>query len=46
MWIGQQPVRNTFIFIGQIATFYYFFFFIILLPVVGIIETKLVHYKF
>lgn len=26
-WIGQKPVKDTFVLIGQIATFYYFFFF-------------------
>nr|WAK85049.1 apocytochrome b [Amicula sp. isolate GU52X-4 cfCalB7] len=45
-WIGQQPVRDTFILTGQIATFYYFTFFLVLIPVIGIIETNLVNYKF
>ena len=44
-WIGQKPVKDTFIVIGQIATVYYFLFFLIIIPVVGIIEKKLVHYK-
>jgi quinol-cytochrome oxidoreductase complex cytochrome b subunit len=44
-WIGQKPVRNTFIFFGQLATIYYFLFFLVLIPVVGVIESKLVHYK-
>jgi ubiquinol-cytochrome c reductase cytochrome b subunit len=44
-WIGQKPVRNAFIFVGQIATVYYFFFFLVLIPIVGKIETALVHYK-
>jgi quinol-cytochrome oxidoreductase complex cytochrome b subunit len=44
-WVGQKPVRDSFIFTGQIATVYYFFFFLILIPVVGIIESKLIHYK-
>jgi len=44
-WVGQKPVRDTFVFTGQIATFYYFFFFLILIPIVGKIETKLVYYK-
>jgi quinol-cytochrome oxidoreductase complex cytochrome b subunit len=45
MWIGQKPVRDTYIFVGQIATFYYFAFFLILIPVVGKIESILVNYK-
>ncbi len=27
-WVGQQSVRNAFIFVDQVATFYYFFFFV------------------
>jgi quinol-cytochrome oxidoreductase complex cytochrome b subunit len=44
-WVGQKPVKDTFIIVGQVATLYYFLFFIILIPVVGIVESKLVHYK-
>jgi len=44
-WIGQMPVRNAFIFVGQVATFYYFFFFIVLIPVIGQIETILATWK-
>lgn len=44
-WVGQKPVRNSFILLGQIATLYYFVFFLFLIPIVGIIESKLVHYK-
>jgi ubiquinol-cytochrome c reductase cytochrome b subunit len=44
-WIGQKPVRDTFIYAGQIATVYYFAFFTILINVVGKIESTLVHYK-
>lgn len=44
-WIGQMPVRNAFIFVGQVATFYYFFFFIVLIPVIGSIETVLATWK-
>ena len=44
-WIGQMPVRNAFIFVGQVATFYYFFFFIVLIPVIGKIETILATWK-
>lgn len=44
-WVGQKPVKDYFILTGQIATFYYFLFFIILIPVVGKVESFLVHYK-
>ena len=40
-WIGQMPVRNAFIFVGQVATVYYFAFFTIIIPVIGKIETAL-----
>jgi ubiquinol-cytochrome c reductase cytochrome b subunit len=40
-WVGQKPVKDTFIVVGQVATFYYFFFFIILVPVIGVIESVL-----
>jgi ubiquinol-cytochrome c reductase cytochrome b subunit len=44
-WVGQKPVKDYFILTGQIATFYYFLFFIILIPVVGKVESILVHHK-
>jgi len=44
-WVGQKPVEDVYILIGQIATLYYFLFFIVLIPLIGIIEAKLVHYK-
>jgi ubiquinol-cytochrome c reductase cytochrome b subunit len=37
-WVGQKPVRDSFILLGQVATFYYFIFFLVLIPLVGIIE--------
>lgn len=43
-WIGQKPVKDTFIFAGQVATVYYFIFFLVFLPISGKIETNLVHY--
>ena len=44
-WIGQQPVESPFIEIGMGATLFYFFFFLILIPVIGLIESWLIHYK-
>jgi len=43
--IGQKPVTDTYIFLGQIATAYYFLFFILIVPVVGRIETLLATYQ-
>jgi ubiquinol-cytochrome c reductase cytochrome b subunit len=44
-WIGQKPVKDVYIVVGQIATCYYFLFFIFLIPIIGLIETKLIHFK-
>jgi len=41
-WVGQKPVKSIFVTVGQIATVYYFMFFIILIPLLGIVESKLV----
>lgn len=38
-WLGQSPVKDGYIFAGQIATVYYFLFFLVLLPFSGICET-------
>jgi len=45
-WVGQKPVKDIYVLVGQIATVYYFLFFLILIPAIGIIETRLAHYKF
>ena len=44
-WIGQKPVKTTFVVAGQIATVYYFFFFLILVPLLGIVESYLIRQK-
>jgi len=41
-WIGQKPVESPYIEIGMGATVFYFFFLLVLVPVLGIIENKLV----
>jgi len=45
MWVGQAPITDPFIALGQLASIYYFSFFLFLIPLIGIIETKLVNYK-
>jgi quinol-cytochrome oxidoreductase complex cytochrome b subunit len=45
LWLGQKPVKDTYVIAGQLATMYYFFFFLICVPVIGKIESKLVTYK-
>ena len=42
-WLGQSPVKDGYIFAGQIATVYYFLFFLVLLPLSGIIESFLTY---
>nr|WAQ70075.1 apocytochrome b [Rhizosolenia setigera] len=41
-WIGQKPVTGLYVFIGQVATVYYFIFFLVLIPLVGLLESKLI----
>ena len=43
-WIGQKPVKDAYVLVGQLATVFYFLFFIVLIPVIGIVETRLVDY--
>jgi len=42
-WIGQKPVESPYIEVGMIATVFYFLFLLILVPLVGIIEKKLIN---
>lgn len=44
-WIGQKPVTDVYILVGQYATAFYFIFFLFLIPLIGIIETILVKIK-
>jgi ubiquinol-cytochrome c reductase cytochrome b subunit len=44
-WIGQKPVKDVYVVVGQGATIFYFLFFIVLIPVIGVLETKLLSYN-
>jgi ubiquinol-cytochrome c reductase cytochrome b subunit len=44
-WIGQKPVKDIYVVVGQVATVFYFLFFVFLIPAIGILETKLLSYK-
>ena len=44
-WIGQKPVESPYIEIGFGATIFYFFFFIVLMPLIGLIEKKLIRFS-
>jgi quinol-cytochrome oxidoreductase complex cytochrome b subunit len=41
-WLGQKPVESPYIEVGMAATAFYFIFLLILVPVVGLIENKLI----
>ena len=40
-WIGGQPVEEPYILIGQMASLFYFAYFLIIVPIVGVLENKL-----
>ena len=40
-WLGQKPVEDPYIALGQLAAVFYFAYFLILTPVVGEIENAL-----
>nr|ANH55855.1 cytochrome b [Grandisonia alternans] len=42
-WIGGQPVEDPFIMIGQLASILYFIMFILFLPLVGLLENKMLN---
>jgi len=43
-WIGQKPVTDVYILVGQFATAYYFIFFLFLIPILGLVESFLANY--
>jgi ubiquinol-cytochrome c reductase cytochrome b subunit len=40
-WIGQQPVEDPYIFLGQAASVYFFVYFLVILPFLGRFEHRL-----
>jgi quinol-cytochrome oxidoreductase complex cytochrome b subunit len=44
-WLGQKPVEDPYVMLGAVATAFYFFFFIVLVPLIGILEKKLIRLK-
>lgn len=45
-WIGQKPVESPYVEVGMLATFFYFFFLLVLIPLIGYIESEILHLKF
>ena len=45
VWIGQEPVEDPYILIGQFASVYFFVYFLIFIPLLGKLEAFLIHYK-
>jgi ubiquinol-cytochrome c reductase cytochrome b subunit len=41
MWLGQKPVDDPYITVGQIVTFFYFFLFLVAIPLSGLIDSYL-----
>ena len=44
-WIGSKPVEEPFILVGQLSSILYFSYFLIMIPLVGLIENKLIFKK-
>jgi ubiquinol-cytochrome c reductase cytochrome b subunit len=43
VWIGQEPVEDPYIFIGQCASLYFFLYLFVLVPFCGKFEQYLIH---
>nr|BAC23256.1 cytochrome b [Bregmaceros nectabanus] len=43
-WIGGMPVEDPFIIIGQIASILYFSLFLLIIPIIGLVENKLLEW--
>jgi ubiquinol-cytochrome c reductase cytochrome b subunit len=44
-WIGQEPVEDPYIIIGQLASVYFFIYFLIIIPFLGKFEHYLIKYN-
>ena len=44
-WIGQKPVEDPYVIIGQLGSLFFFFYFLVFIPVSGKLEHYLIQYK-
>jgi ubiquinol-cytochrome c reductase cytochrome b subunit len=44
-WIGQKPVEDPYVTIGQLASVYFFLYFLVFMPLLGKLESFLIHYS-
>lgn len=44
-WIGQQPVEDPYVLVGQLASVFFFFYFLIFIPFLGKLENKMLNFK-
>ena len=44
-WIGYKPVEEPFIVLGQISSIFYFAYFLLFIPLLGLLENKLLFNK-
>ena len=40
-WIGQKPVESPYVEVGMVATAFYFIYLLVLMPLIGLLENKL-----
>jgi ubiquinol-cytochrome c reductase cytochrome b subunit len=45
VWIGQQPVEDPYILIGQLASVFFFIYFLLLVPFLGLFEKYLIYFQ-
>jgi quinol-cytochrome oxidoreductase complex cytochrome b subunit len=45
VWIGQRPVEDPYILIGQLASIYFFIYFLIIIPFLGKFENFLIYFN-
>jgi ubiquinol-cytochrome c reductase cytochrome b subunit len=41
-WIGQKPVEDPYVLIGQLASVFFFVYFLIIVPLIGKLESQLI----